>query len=97
MVNRVRPLNALRRKLLRELWQLRVQMLSIALVVAVGVMSVVTMRGAYDSLLNARTDYYRQTRFADAWAPLVRARVIQVICGADRGRPRRPAALPWHA
>ncbi len=65
--------SALLRKLLRELWQMRVQMLSIALVVATGVMSVVTMRGSYTSLLQARTDYYLQLRFADVWAPLVRA------------------------
>jgi putative ABC transport system permease protein len=65
--------SALLRKLLRELWQMRVQMLSIALVVATGVMSVVTMRGSYVSLLQARTDYYLQMRFADVWAPLVRA------------------------
>lgn len=70
---KVPHVGALGRKLLRELWQLRVQMLSIALVVATGVMSVVTMRGAYTSLLEARSDYYVQTRFADVWAPLVRA------------------------
>jgi putative ABC transport system permease protein len=66
---------ALQRKLLRELWQLRMQLLSIALVVATGVMTVVTMRGSYASLLQARNDYYEQSRFADVWVPLVRAPV----------------------
>lgn len=65
--------SALGRKLLRELWQLRMQMLSIALVVATGVMTVVTMWGSYVSLLQARADYYEHSRFADVWAPLVRA------------------------
>ena len=37
----------LHRKLLRELWQLKGQMLSIALVVATGVMTVLTMRGTF--------------------------------------------------
>jgi putative ABC transport system permease protein len=64
---------ALRRKLLRELWQLRMQLLSIALVVATGVMTVVTMSGAYQSLRGAQERYYREARFAEVWAPLVRA------------------------
>lgn len=66
-------MNALNRKLLRELWQLKGQMVSIALVVATGIMTVLTMRGSYDSLVMAQQSYYRQTRFADVWAPLKRA------------------------
>lgn len=72
---RAPAIRALQRKLLRELWQMRMQMLSIALVVATGVMTVVTMRGSYASLLDARTAYYLQSRFADIWVPLVRAPV----------------------
>lgn len=64
---------ALHHKLLRELWQLRMQLLSIALVVATGVMTVVTMSGAYQSLRGAQERYYREARFAEVWAPLVRA------------------------
>ena len=66
-------LPAIHRKLLRELWQLRTQLLSIALVVATGVMTVVTMRGSYESLMDAQQDYYQQTRFADVWVNLRRA------------------------
>lgn len=66
-------MKAINRKLLRELWQLRMQVLSIALVVATGIMSVMTMRGTYESLTRSQADYYQQTRFADLWAPLVRA------------------------
>lgn len=66
-------MNALNRKLLRELWHLKSQMLSIALVVATGIMTVVTMRGSYESLVIAQQDYYQQTRFADVWVSLRRA------------------------
>lgn len=66
-------MNALNRKLLRELWQLKSQMISIALVVATGITTVVTMRGSYESLVIAQQDYYQQTRFADVWVSLRRA------------------------
>ncbi|MDT8399614.1 MAG: FtsX-like permease family protein [Pseudomonadales bacterium] len=66
-------MKALDLKLLRELWRLRMQMLSITLVVATGIMSVMTMRGTYDSLILAQQNYYAQTRFADLWVSLVRA------------------------
>ena len=66
-------MRALNTKLWRELWRLKMQILSIALVVATGIMSVITMRGTYDSLVVAQQNYYAQTRFADLWAPLVRA------------------------
>lgn len=64
---------ALNRKLLRELWRLRGQMLSIALVVASGIMTVITMRGTYETLVDAQASYYREMHFADVWAPLERA------------------------
>lgn len=66
------PLNL---KLLREVWRLRGQMISIALIVATGIMAVITMRGSYDSLVDAQQHYYRESRFADVWAPLKRAPV----------------------
>ena len=66
-------MHALSLKLWRELWQLKGQMISIALVVATGTMTVVTMRGSYDSLVQAQQAYYRETRFAQIWAPLKRA------------------------
>lgn len=66
----LRPLN---RKLLRECWHLKGQMLSIALVVATGIMTVVTMRGSYESLIGAQQRYYTDMRFADVWISLRRA------------------------
>lgn len=49
------------------------QMLSISLVVATGITTVVTMRGGHDSLAVAQADYYAETRFADVWVSLKRA------------------------
>jgi putative ABC transport system permease protein len=66
-------MRALDRKLIRELWRLKGQMLSIALVVGSGIMTVITMRGSYESLVDAQQSYYRETRFAEVWAPLERA------------------------
>lgn len=66
-------MTALHKKLRNEVWHLRGQMLSIALVVATGVMSVITMRGSYDTLVAAQDQYYRDTRFASVWSYLVRA------------------------
>ncbi|MDC1437074.1 ABC transporter permease [Gammaproteobacteria bacterium] len=66
-------MKALNTKLVREIWQLKMQILSIAMVVATGIMSVITMRGTYDSLVLAQENYYAESRFADLWAPLVRA------------------------
>lgn len=65
--------NSLYRKLFREIWSLRGQLLSIAAVVAVGAMTVLTMRGTYESLALSRDLYYRDARFPDAWAQLKRA------------------------
>ena len=66
-------MRALDRKRLREIWEHRGQMLSIAAVVAVGIMTVLTLRGAYDSLVEARDAYYRDARFPQVWAQLKRA------------------------
>jgi putative ABC transport system permease protein len=66
-------MTALNRKLLRDIWHHRGPMLSIAAVVAVGVMTVLTMRGTYESLVDARDRYYRTARFPDAWVRVERA------------------------
>lgn len=79
-------MRALNRKLLRDVWQHRGQVLSIAAVVATGTMTVLIMRGTYESLVAARDDYYQETHFPDVWAnveraPLSLARRIQQIPG----------------
>ncbi|MCG8413754.1 MAG: ABC transporter permease, partial [Pseudomonadales bacterium] len=86
-------MSSLNRKLLRELWKLKGQVISIALVVAVGVMSIVTMRGSFDSLLLAQQQYYRESRFADVWVSLVRAPQVllpslEAIPGVDTADTR---------
>jgi putative ABC transport system permease protein len=49
------------------------QAIAIALVIACGVASFVTMRAMYRSLLRSQADYYRLYRFADVFAELKRA------------------------
>jgi putative ABC transport system permease protein len=58
----------LRRKLARDLWRMRGQVLTIALVVMTGVASWVSTRATYDSLVLARDAYYEQQRFGDVFA-----------------------------
>jgi putative ABC transport system permease protein len=64
---------ALERKLLRDLWQLKGQVLTVALVVASGICAFVGMRSTYVSLLASRTVYYQRYRFGDVFAHLRRA------------------------
>ena len=66
-------MRTLDRKLIRDVWRLRGQVFSIALVVAGGVMSVITMQSTFRSLERSRDDYYREQRFADVFASLNRA------------------------
>lgn len=66
-------MSALDKKLRRDLWQMRGQVLTVALVVACGIATYVTMRGAYESVLQAQQNYYRTYRFADVFAQLKRA------------------------
>lgn len=65
--------SALNKKLVREVWQLRGQLFSIAAVVAVGIMTVLTMRGTYESLVRSRDLYYAESRFPHIWSQLKRA------------------------
>lgn len=66
-------LNALDRKLLRDLWHMRGQLVAVALVVMCGLAVFMTMRGMYETLLSSRTDYYREYRFAEVFCHLKRA------------------------
>lgn len=61
------------RKLLRDLSALRGQAVTIALVVACGIASYVTLRSAYGSLEAARSAHYEAQRFADVFAHCSRA------------------------
>ncbi len=66
-------MRALDRKLLRDLVRLWGQAVTIALVVACGIASFVTMRGTYVSLVSARDAYYDDRRFGDVFAHVERA------------------------
>ena len=66
-------MSALNRKLFRDLRRLGGQVITIALVVAAGIASYVTMRSTFESLDRMRTSYYERYRFADAFATLKRA------------------------
>jgi putative ABC transport system permease protein len=61
------------RKLVRDLGAMRGQVITIALVVASAIAIFVAAMGGYQSLIDARAEYYRNTRFADVFASLKRA------------------------
>lgn len=63
---------SLERKLLRELSRLAGQIATIALVVASGVTSFISLRGTYASLEASRLAYYDRQRFADVFATATR-------------------------
>lgn len=63
----------LARKLRRDLWRLRGQVLAIALVAGVGVANLVMSRSTLESLEDSRDRYYRESAFADAFVDLRRA------------------------
>ena len=65
--------SSLDRKLVRELFRLRGQVLTIALVVAAGVASYITLRSAWRAMHDARAVYYDEYRFADVFVHLKRA------------------------
>lgn len=81
------------RKLIRDLLHMRGQAIAIALVIACGVASFVSMRAMYRSLLQSRANYYARYRFADVFAELKRAPDwvavrIRDIPGVARAEPR---------
>ncbi len=66
-------MKAIHTKLLRDAWRVSGQLVTIALVVACGVASYVTLRSVFDSLQISRDSYYEQQRFAQVFAHLKRA------------------------
>jgi len=67
------PMSALNRKLVRDLWHVRGQVLAIASVVGAGIALYVAMLSTFDSLdLTLRT-YYDRYRFGDVFVSLERA------------------------
>jgi putative ABC transport system permease protein len=66
-------MRALDRKLLRDLWSLKGQVLAISLVISAAVCVYVMYLGAFESLRLTQATYYDTYRFADVFASLKRA------------------------
>ena len=81
----VAGLSPLHRKVLRDLWHLRSQMVAVAVVMACGVAMFVTLRSMHGWLRDTLTQYYESYRFADVFANARRAPAAVT---------RRLAALP---
>lgn len=99
LIARMPFLSALDRKLLRDLWAMKGQAVAIAFVIAGGVSVYLVMAGTLSSLEETRRLYYDRYRFADIWAPAVRApssleQEIRRIEGVQAAEARvRAAAL----
>lgn len=86
-------MKALDRKLLRDWRRLAGQAITIALVLASGVAVFISSLSAYQSLVTSQRNYYRESRFADAFASLKRAPLsvaarIAEIPGVTQVEPR---------
>lgn len=66
-------MRALNKKLLRDSWQMRGQLLAIVLVVVAGTATYVGMRGVMHALQETQATYYTEYRFADGFANVRRA------------------------
>jgi putative ABC transport system permease protein len=91
-------MSALNRKLLRELWRLKAQIATIAIVLAGGVASFVSLRGNYASLHQALAEYYDEQRFAHVFARVERApasllRRIEIVPGVEQVEARLEEAV----
>ena len=90
--------NVLDIKVLRDLWSMRLQVLSIALLVAAGVAVFVMSLSNYLALVGAMEAHYRNERFADVFASMTRAPLVIVdrlreIDGVGIAEPRVAKAV----
>ena len=69
-------LPVLHRKVLRDLWHLKSQMLAVAVVMACGISMFVALRSMHRWLRDTQADYYAEYRFGDVFA--------HVVDGGDR-------------
>ena len=80
-------------KLWRELWNLRMQVVAIAMVIVGGVSIFIMSLSTLDSLFETRARYYRDHHFAEVFASLKRAPLplkqrIEAIPGVDKVETR---------
>lgn len=94
-------MTALHRKLLRDLWELRGQVITIALVVGCGIAAYVALQSSYAALARSRDAYFERSRMGDVFAHATRvpdpvlARVAALPGVAlAYGRLREAATLP---
>ncbi len=66
-------MNALNRKLMRDLWRLRGQIIAVALVIASGIAVMIMSLSTMESLDETARAYYERYRFADVFATVKRA------------------------
>lgn len=83
----------LNRKLVRDLGRLRGQMIAVTAVVCCAVAIFVAMRSSYGALLNSRSSYFDDFRFADVFAhvkraPIDVARELRAIPDVECVQPR---------
>ncbi len=91
-------MKALDRKLFRDLWHLRGQVLAIAAVIMGGVATMVMSLSTYDSLVTTRDRFYGEYRLADVFASLKRApepvaERLAAIPGVERLETRVKAGI----
>ncbi|MBT8439991.1 MAG: ABC transporter permease, partial [Gammaproteobacteria bacterium] len=84
---------AIDKKLVRELWDMRMQALAIAMVIASGVSIFIMSLSTLDSLYETREHYYKNNNFANIFASLKRAPAslierIQEIPGVNKVETR---------
>jgi len=90
-------LSPLNRKLLRDVWGMGGQVISVSMVVACGVAIYIMMNGTLVSLQNTLSVYYSRYYMANVWAPVRRAPMVQLdklleIPGVKRVEGRISAA-----
>ncbi|MGA9164857.1 MAG: FtsX-like permease family protein [Thiobacillus sp.] len=91
-------MKALDRKLFRDLWHMRGQVLAIAAVIMGGVATLVMSLSTYDSLVTTRDRFYSEYRFADVFESLKRApepvaERLRAIPGVERLETRVKAGV----
>jgi putative ABC transport system permease protein len=86
-------MRALNRKLMRDLWRLRGQVIAVAMVLGSGVAVLVMSMSTFAALSDTTAAYYERYRFADVFAVATRApnrvaRRIAAIPGVQFAQPR---------
>ena len=85
--------SVLNQKLVRDLKSARWMLVAIVMIMAVGVLTFISMRAVYFDLRNAQEEYYQQSQMADFWIdlkkmPLTALDQLYGIPGISKVRPR---------